>query len=47
MTKEEIARELQTITRTLEQRVEIWRVVLAPNGAIVKRIYRGSFKSGG
>jgi len=44
MTREEIAQALADIERLLSESVEVWRVILAPDGRELKRLYRGSFQ---
>ena len=43
MNRTEVVTTLAAIARRLDTRVEIWKVVLNPDGTIVRRIYRGSF----
>jgi hypothetical protein len=43
MTREEIIHNMQAIEQALEQRVEVWRVIVEMDGTISQRIYRGSF----
>jgi hypothetical protein len=45
MTREEIARALRDIEQAREERVEVWRVIINPDGTETgRRIYRGSFQ---
>ena len=44
MTRDEIVKMLATVERTLDQRVEVWREVLEPDGTVIARVYSGSFQ---
>ena len=47
MTFEEIIAKMQAVKRHLDDRVEVWRVVIGPaTGRETTRIYRGSFRRG-
>ena len=43
MTRDEIARTLADLARHLDARVEVWRVLITPDGREQQRIYRGAF----
>jgi hypothetical protein len=44
-TRNNIIAALHAVERIKKDRVEVWRVILAPDGTVVARIYRGSFNA--
>ena len=49
MTRTELTTALAALAQRLEERVEVWRVIVEPvdgvfGGRVVGRIYRGSFQ---
>ncbi|MGB2710114.1 MAG: hypothetical protein WBC33_01250 [Conexibacter sp.] len=43
MTRDELSAALAALQRALDSRVEVYRVTIAPDGTVVKRIYCGAF----
>jgi len=41
--REDVIREMQAIAEVLDQRIDIWRIIIATDGTVSRRIYRGSF----
>ena len=46
MTNDKLVATLAAIKQNLDSRRDVWCTLVAPDGTIVKRIYRGSFSTG-
>ena len=43
MTRDDTIAALQAIAHLLDQRVDVWRIIVDETGKEIKRLYRGSF----
>lgn len=41
MTRDEIIAAMHALEQLHEETIEVWRVIIAPDGTVIQRIYRG------